>query len=566
MTEINLRDWQSTAIRKAMYWFAEEKSDRRFLLNVAPGAGKTICACVIAKELLDRKEIERVVVIAPRTEVVRQWAQEFKRVTGKYMLKISGAGAAIADSGVDVCATWQAIESLEDAFQILCRNHETLVICDEYHHAAIEASWGIGANKSFEDAKYRLLLSGTPIRTDRAKTVAHDDEGTIAISEGGTYSLTYGEAVNLKYCRPATFHRHAGTFDVVLPDKEKITVSSKNEGNFPSKIFDRIEGLKEALNFYKLACTTKYEEDGKTPDINSYQATMLKAGIEKLNEAREILPTAGGLVIARNIKTADYMKKLLEMMDEKPIIVHSETPNPEENIAQFKNTVKRWIVSVGMISEGVDIPRLRVLVYLPSSKTELTFRQSMGRVVRTFGHDDISHAYVVMPSILTFEDYAFRVEEEMRAFGVQEEIDKLKVCPKCENRCPKKAKACEYCDYEFPVRPLVFKECPECKIKNVSSTTICQNCGYEFTLNYKFEIALRDALREGAIIRGMYVDEDTVQIGEKMKNEFRERVKDSGNPALLDIITSLPPEAYGKLVEIVNTKTKDSEHNSGEND
>ena len=42
-----------------------------------------------------------------------------------------------------------------------------------------------------------------------------------------------------------------------------------------------------------------------------------------------------------------------------------------------------------MVSEGVDIPRLRVLVYLPML-TELAFRQAVGRVVRTFGYDDIS--------------------------------------------------------------------------------------------------------------------------------------------------------------------------------
>ncbi len=553
MTEIKLRDWQSAAIRKAMVWLVERKKDARFLLNVAPGAGKTICACVIAKELLNRNEIERVVVIAPRKEVVRQWANEFKTVTSRFMSKIQGPDLEIVDSGVDICATWQAIESLEDAFQILCRKHKTLVICDEYHHAAIEAAWGIGANKSFEQAKYRLLLSGTPIRSDGARTVAHDDKGAeINVPEGGTYSLTYGQAVNLKYCRPATFHRHAGAFDVVLPDEEKITVSNKDSGNFPNELFGRIGGLKEALNFYKLACTIKYKEDGVTPDINSYQATMLQSGIEKLDECREILPSAGGLVIAKNIKTADHMKKLLEMMGEKPIIVHSETPNPEEKIAQFRNTETRWIVSVGMISEGVDIPRLRILVYLPSSQTELTFRQSMGRVVRTFGYDDISHAYVVMPSILTFEDYALRVEDEMRDAGVQTKIMNFKICPQCSNQCDKKAKECDSCGYEFPVRPPAFKDCPECDTQNVLAAKICQNCGFEFTQNYKFEITLKDALRDGAIIRGMYVDEDTVQLGEEMQEEFREVIKSSGNKSLLDLISRLPPEAYGQLVEIIN--------------
>ena len=35
-----------------------------------------------------------------------------------------------------------------------------------------------------------------------------------------------------------------------------------------------------------------------------------------------------------------------------------------------------------MISEGVDIPRLRVGVFLTNVRTELFFRQAAGRLVR----------------------------------------------------------------------------------------------------------------------------------------------------------------------------------------
>src|SRR5262249_54126137 len=76
-------------------------------------------------------------------------------------------------------------------------------------------------------------------------------------------------------------------------------------------------------------------------------------------------------------------------------------------------TDKRWIVSVAMISEGVDIKRLRVLIYLPNALTELAFRQAIGRVVRTIGPTDDTRAYVVMPSFEIFEAYARRVEAEM---------------------------------------------------------------------------------------------------------------------------------------------------------
>ena len=111
---------------------------------------------------------------------------------------------------------------------------------------------------------------------------------------------------------------------------------------------------------------------------------MLEKGIQKLSEVQLTKPDAGGLVIAPNIQVAEYMAGLLHTLTgEKPELVHSQLPNSTNTIDRFRNSKKNWIVSVAMVSEGVDIKRLRVLVFLPNAKTELFFRQAMGRVVRT---------------------------------------------------------------------------------------------------------------------------------------------------------------------------------------
>jgi superfamily II DNA or RNA helicase len=124
----------------------------------------------------------------------------------------------------------------------------------------------------------------------------------------------------------------------------------------------------------------------------------------KLTELRYRMHDAGGLVIAPSIQMAEYIATLIELVEgERPMLVHSQMPNAESKIKAFRNTDKRWIVSVAMISEGVDIKRLRVL-YLPNALTELAFRQAIGRVVRTAGPTDDTRAYVVMPSFETFEE------------------------------------------------------------------------------------------------------------------------------------------------------------------
>lgn len=498
------------------------------------------------------KEIERVIVIAPRAEVVKQWGEEFKFVTGRHMTKVTGADGDVSDFGLDLCATWSAIESLQDAFQAVCRQSKTLVICDEHHHAAVEAAWGSDANDAFHDARYVLILSGTPIRSDGKETVwlAFDDQGQIDHPEGGTYNLGYGEAVDLNYCRPITFHRHEGRFSVKLSDSEDVAVSGTAEPKFDPSL-KRVKGLQQALDYYRLVCTPKYLPDGSTPDLESFQSTMLQWGISKLDDLKDTIPQAGGLVIAPSIGVAEYMAELLEELDgEKPILVHSQMPNAESRISAFKNSSKRWLVSVAMISEGVDIKRLRLLVYLPNAKTELAFRQAMGRVVRTLGPDDYSRAYVVMPTLRIFEEYARRVEREMGEAGNKVTEKSTKICGVCGQENERGSTSCTSCGEVFPKRKERFKTCESCEGLSPIGAESCQHCGASFKAEY--EITLNEALRMGAIVRGMDLDEDEVQDAEKNKTQILRDILSSGDDAIIRLVKQLPEESYGRLRKILN--------------
>jgi superfamily II DNA or RNA helicase len=96
-------------LNKALRCLAVDRQDRRFLINAAPSAEKTIAACAIAQELIEQNGIDRVVVIAPRAEVVNQWAEDFRRVTGRFMTKVTRHDHDIETLNLDLCATWAAI-------------------------------------------------------------------------------------------------------------------------------------------------------------------------------------------------------------------------------------------------------------------------------------------------------------------------------------------------------------------------------------------------------------------------------------------------------------------------
>jgi len=552
--KLKLRNWQESALQKALQWLVYQGKDRHFLINAAPGAGKTKAACAIAASLFELDQIDRVIVIAPRVGVVNQWADEFRFVTDRKMMKVTGPD--LGDLELDVCATWNAIEGLRDLFHAACSSQRVLVICDEHHHAAVEAAWGDGADAAFQNAKYVLILTGTPIRSDgRSSVWLPKAGGAIDHPEEGSYTLTYGEAVDLHYCRPATFHRHEGRFTVDLQDGETVAVSSQDPAILDASM-KKIPGLQRALDFYVLACAPQFDADGATPRVDGYQGTMIEFGSAKLDDLRCRMPNAAGLVIAPSIEMAEYFADLIEIMEgDRPEIVHNQLPNAEARIERFRHTTRRWIVSVAMVSEGVDIPRLRVLIYLPKAQTELAFRQALGRVVRSAGEDDDTRAYVVMPSFQIFEKYARRVEEEMSEDARTEKAaPTTKVCPSCTSEVPRGCAVCEVCGHEFPKATPRFKTCTKCDGLNPIRATHCQTCGERF--GAEFVITLNEALRVGAIVRGMDLEEGEVRDGEALAGDAREFALQTGDAQLLKIAKLLPDELWGRFSSFLDARRK----------
>jgi superfamily II DNA or RNA helicase len=69
-------------------------------------------------------------------------------------------------------------------------------------------------------------------------------------------------------------------------------------------------------------------------------------------------------------------------------------------------------VSVLIVSEGVDIPRLRVGVYATAARTELFFRQVIGRFVRRTPAPKAQMSYLLLPADIRLKALAAQIEEE----------------------------------------------------------------------------------------------------------------------------------------------------------
>jgi superfamily II DNA or RNA helicase len=67
-----------------------------------------------------------------------------------------------------------------------------------------------------------------------------------------------------------------------------------------------------------------------------------------------------------------------------------------------------------MVSEGVDIPRLRVGVYASAAKTPLIFRQIVGRFVRTLPGRAPDPSWLYLPAESVLRAHAAEIEQELR--------------------------------------------------------------------------------------------------------------------------------------------------------
>jgi superfamily II DNA or RNA helicase len=124
-------------------------------------------------------------------------------------------------------------------------------------------------------------------------------------------------------------------------------------------------------------------------------------------------PDAGGLVVAIDKEHAERLAaRLGAITGERPAIVTSDAADASQRIQRFAAGSGAWLVSVLMVSEGVDIPRLRVGVYATSARTELFFRQVVGRFIRRTPAPREQMSHLFLPSDPALKRLAAQIEEE----------------------------------------------------------------------------------------------------------------------------------------------------------
>jgi superfamily II DNA or RNA helicase len=143
---------------------------------------------------------------------------------------------------------------------------------------------------------------------------------------------------------------------------------------------------------------------------------MLKEAHEMLVKTRLEHPNAGGLLVAADQTNARKLAKLLANITKtSPVVILSDEPEAARKLKKYRDSSEPWLVACNMVSEGVDIPRLRVGVYATTIRTKMYFRQFLGRIVRRIPTlAALQVAYCYLPADPSLIKLAEEIEDEIR--------------------------------------------------------------------------------------------------------------------------------------------------------
>ncbi|MGB3292580.1 MAG: DEAD/DEAH box helicase family protein [Phormidesmis sp.] len=378
MSNFALRHWQQRASEEY-----QKTQPRIFTCLATPASGKTRFGLAIAQFLRNTSKIKQVVIFCHTDQIRRQWQ------------------AAAQDSGLELSVnahqskdgyifSYQQLtdNSLVEKVNYLIRGRRrSLVILDEPHHLADAKAWGDGIKAALKRVHKILLLSGTLFRHDEGVIPFVSYRDGVLVPD---FEYSYAEALKDAVVGPVFFPTFGGEASWQFLNKAETA-------QFGADLSDR--DLSRQLN------TAITSED--------WLGSVIADADQRLQAIRQVDPAAGGLVTAKDIRHARIVAQVVERVTgEAPAIAISDNRKADEVISAFAASKAPWLVAVRMVSEGVDIPRLRVGVYATNILTELFFRQVVGRLVRTEGSFTGQDAYLYIPQHPVLLKYAMGIAEE----------------------------------------------------------------------------------------------------------------------------------------------------------
>jgi type I restriction enzyme R subunit len=369
--EIVERFYQTRAVRRVAEAF-ERDHERKALLVMATGAGKTRTVIALCDLLMRCNRAKRVLFLADRRALVKQAVNAFKRfLPDASPVNLVEEKDTEGRVFVSTYPTMMGlIDETRDGQRRFGVGHFDLVVIDEAHRSVFQKY------RAIFDYFDSLLVGLTATPKDE---VDRNTYGLFDLEDGvPTDAYALEEAVRDGYLVPPKavsvplkFHRQGIRYDDLSEEEKELwdALEWDEEGEIP----DRVEA--EAVNRWL------FNQDTVDKVLAHLMTRGLKvAGGDRLGKT---------IVFAKNQAHADYIAERFDAnyphyRGAFARVITFETKYAQTLIDDFSNKEKppHIAISVDMLDTGIDVPEVVNLVFFKLVRSKTKFWQMVGRGTR----------------------------------------------------------------------------------------------------------------------------------------------------------------------------------------
>ncbi|HAE39370.1 MAG TPA: restriction endonuclease subunit R [Candidatus Riflebacteria bacterium] len=394
------RPYQHLAIRAVTEHF-ETKNQRRALLVMATGSGKTRLTIALVEVLQKANWAKRVLFLCDRDSLVKQAKGAFT----KFLPNCPAADLrdAKSDNLSRVCLStyhtmMNLINEFKDGERLFSPGHFDLLVIDEAHRSIYQK---FGAIFDYFDS-FLVGLTATP-RDEVDKNTYQ--MFNLTKETGPVFGYDLGEAIDQGYL--LNYYKAAVSTKLSREGLTYSQLSDEDKEEYDKHFVDEVTGErpekvgKEAINKWLF----------NTPTVDSFLKDLMEKGIK----------IAGGDKLGKTIifaRNSDHAKFIVTRFDANypqhkghfcAQIDYTLGKDAETMIDKFKKAdgMPQIAVSVDMLDTGIDVPEVVNLVFAKPVYSKVKFWQMIGRGTRKcedlFGPGDDKKCFYVFDHCENFE-------------------------------------------------------------------------------------------------------------------------------------------------------------------
>ncbi|MFW6025020.1 MAG: DEAD/DEAH box helicase family protein [Candidatus Woesearchaeota archaeon] len=394
---ITFRYYQSEAIRR---W---EDNSFKGILDIATGCGKTLIGVYSIIKFFNNEKRGITIITAPQDLILNQWEYELRKdilienetIDFDYLVKCSSKNRNWKSNVVDLLhnydrgrkdklillVTRNSLGTLINLISKKNRINNVFLLGDEVHslgsNESIKVLDSISENINL-NFTYKLGLSATPERF-------YDDKGTKTIKDffnGVIYRYSLKKAIEENFLSKYNYY---------------LTPITLKE----SEYYDYFKLTKKISKICAINSDLESDEEGYLDNLRFQRARIIKKANKKFEELKRILSN----LKKRNdldytlifCDDKDQLNRVIKILESIGIFkfqkIIKETDNRNEIIENFKKNFTKIILSIDILSEGINIKKANRAIILSSTNNPREFVQRRGRILRKSNLSKISEVY-----------------------------------------------------------------------------------------------------------------------------------------------------------------------------